>query len=150
MFIDECGIQNNIKNEYGWAPRGVTIVDDRKGKPTEKINLIAGLLDNHLLAPLTYECHTDTTVFNTWLAECLIPVLPDHSIIVMDNATFHKSKETLKIITDNGHQLLFLPTYSPDLNPIEKFWASLKRQVRNFLAQWDSLYSCLHFIFQTN
>lgn len=148
VFIDECGIQNNMKNEYGWAPRGVTVVDDIKGKPTEKINLLAGLLDNQLLAPLTYEFNTDTTVFNTWLEECLIPVLPEHSIIVLDNATFHKSKDTLNIVTDNGHQLLFLPTYSPDLNPIEKFWAILKRQVRNLLAPSETLYSCLHFIFR--
>jgi len=76
VFIDECGIKNNLKNEYGRAPRGVTIVDEVKGRATEKLNLIAGLLNNEVIAPMTYDCNTNTEVFNTWLKECLIPILP--------------------------------------------------------------------------
>jgi len=150
VFIDECGIKNNLKNEYGRAPRGVTIVDEVKGRATEKLNLIAGLLNNEVIAPMTYDCNTNTEVFNTWLKECLIPILPENSLIVLDNAKFHKSEETKDIVEFHGHQLLFLPPYSPDLNPIEKCWAVIKRKLRNLLDKHDSIFSCVEAIFQTN
>lgn len=148
--MDECGIKNNIINEYGRAPRGVKVVEDIKGRPTEKINLIAGLLEGEIIAPLTYDCYTNAEVFNTWLEHCLIPVLPSHCLIVLDNARFHKSEKTVELLENNGHQLLFLPVYSPDLNPIEKCWAVIKRKLRNLLTQCDSIYSAIELVFQAN
>jgi hypothetical protein len=65
IFIDECGTKNNLRNEYGRAPRGVAVVDEVKGRASEKMNLVAGLLDNEIIAPLTYDCYTNTEVFNT-------------------------------------------------------------------------------------
>ena len=150
IFIDECGIKNTLKNEYGRAPRGVAVVDEVKGRATEKLNLIAGLLDHEVIAPLTYDCNTNTKVFNTWLKECLIPILPHNSIIVLDNARFHKAEETKRLVEAYGHQLLFLPPYSPDLNPIEKYWAVIKRKLRNLLEKHNGIYSCIEIIFQTN
>lgn len=148
VFVDECGIENHLKNEYGRAPRGVKVVEDIKGRPTEKINLVAGLLEGEIIAPLTYDCNTTALVFNTWLEHCLIPALLPNCIIVLDNARFHKSPRTLEIIAKHGHQLLFLPPYSPDLNPIEKCWALIKRKLKRFLGQCDSLYSTIELVFQ--
>ena len=150
MFIDECGIKNNLKNEYGRAPRGVKVVEDVKGRATEKINMIAGLLEGELIEPLTYDCSTNAEVFNTWLEQCLIPVLPPECIIVLDNARFHKTAKTVEIVEKHGHQLLFLPPYSPDLNPIEKYWAVIKRKLKNILMQCDSIYSGIELVFQDN
>jgi transposase len=150
VFIDECGIKNDIKNEYGRSPRGVKVVDDIKGKATEKINLIAGLLEGEMIAPLTYNCNTNAEVFNLWLEECLIKTLLPQCVIILDNARFHKSAKTEEIVKKNGHTLLFLPPYSPDLNPIEKYWALIKRKLRNLLPLHDSLYDCIEIIFQTN
>jgi transposase len=150
VFVDESGIKNDLKNEYGRSPRGVKIEEDKKGRATEKVNLVAGLLDGELIAPFVYDCNTNAEVFNIWLEECLIPVLPPNCIIVLDNARFHKSPKTLEIIEKNGHQLLFLPPYSPDLNPIEKCWAVIKRKLKNLLMQCDNIYAGIESVFQTN
>ena len=65
-------------------------------------------------------------VFHTWVVNDLLPNLPEGSVVVMDNATFHKWQDTQSVIREAGHILEFLPTYSPDLNPIEHKWAQVK------------------------
>jgi transposase len=67
----------------------------------------------------------------------------------MDNASFHKSDKTRHIIEQNGHQLLFLPAYSPDLNPIEQYWAIIKAKIKKCISDYSDLYSCIEFVFQT-
>ncbi len=129
--------------------KGEIIFDDKKSKPTEKLNLIAGWLNHEVIAPLTYKGYTDTQVFNVWLEPCLIPVLPPKCLIVMDNASFHKSEETWEIIETNGHTLLFLPPYSPDLNPIENYWAIIKAKLRKIIQNYNSLFDALSAVFQT-
>ncbi|MFN5609385.1 MAG: transposase [Holosporales bacterium] len=62
----------------------------------------------------------NTEVFNTWIEQQLLPILDDKSLVIMDNAVFHKSQKTKDLIESVGAKLLFLPPYSPDLNPIEK------------------------------
>jgi transposase len=147
--VDESGFHNHVRTEYGWSPRGEIIFGERKSRPTEKLNLLGGLLNNEIIAPLAYQSYTDTEIFNTWLKKCLIPALPKNCIIVMDNARFHKSEETREIIEDNGHQLLFLPPYSPDLNPIENYWAILKGKLRKIVANFQNLFDALTAVFQT-
>jgi transposase len=149
VFTDESKIYNNINYEYGWSKRGKEIIADKKSKATEKINIIGGLFKNKILAPLTYPCNTDTEVFNFWLEKCLIPELPEKCIIVMDNASFHKSAETQDIIKDNGHTLLFLPRYSPDLNPIEGYWGIIKRKLRKIINNYNNLFDALHEVFKS-
>ena len=67
----------------------------------------------------------------------------------MDNASFHKSEDTRNIIKENGHQLLFLPPYSPDLNPIENYWAILKGKLKKIVANFQNLFDALTAVFQT-
>ena len=69
----------------------------------------------------------DSDVFHTWATEILLPELPACSVIVMDNASFHKRQDTLDALQAEGHTVLWLPPYSPDFNPIEKTWAWIKR-----------------------
>jgi len=64
----------------------------------------------------------------------LLPVLPPGSVIVLDNARFHQSPTTLRLVETAGCQLLFLPPYSPDLNPIEQLWAAFKTRLRKNLS----------------
>jgi transposase len=71
----------------------------------------------------------------------MLPNLPAHSIIVMDNASFHKGQEMQKIIEDAGHTLLYLPPYSPDLNPIEKKWAQAKHIRRATQCSIEQLFN---------
>ncbi|WP_416430684.1 transposase [Piscirickettsia salmonis] len=66
-------------------------------------------------------------MFYAWLVKDLLPKLPAHSVIVMDNARFHKRSDMIEAIEEQGHTLEYLPSYSPDLNPIERKWAEAKR-----------------------
>ena len=85
-----------------------------------------------MLAPILFEGSTNSTLFNYWLKNHLFEELDGDSIIIMDNASFHKTSLTRQLIEDAGHTLLFLPPYSPDFNPIEKDFAIIKRR-RRFL-----------------
>jgi len=77
---------------------------------------------------MLFEGTCNTEVFNLWLEQMLLPCLVTGSVIVLDNATFHKSELTVRLVEEAGCKLLFLPPYSPDLNPIEKLWGNIKRQ----------------------
>jgi transposase len=78
----------------------------------------------------------NTNFFNIWVEQCLIKALKPGQVVVMDNASFHKSQNTRELIESIGCKLIFLPPYSPDLNPIEKFWANMKRWIRDNIIEF--------------
>jgi transposase len=84
-----------------------------------------------------------------WLKDFLIPELKPGQVVIMDNATFHKSQKSEELIKQSGCQILFLPPYSPDLNPIEKFWANFKKMVRSNLEKIQNLAKSIDFSFLT-
>jgi transposase len=89
----------------------------------------------------------NTSVFNSWVESFLIKELIPGQFVVMDNAAFHKSIKTRELIESAGCKVIFLPPYSPDLNPIEKFWANMKRWIRNKIFHFDQLYNALQSFF---
>jgi transposase len=80
---------------------------------------------------------TDAEVFRTYVAQVLGPTLRPSDLVVMDNLTPHKSEETLELIRAAGAEVLFLPAYSPDLNPIEKMWSKVKQALRSAEARTE-------------
>ena len=86
-------------------------------------------------ACMAIEGATDTEVFQTYVREVLCPALRPGDVLVMDNLGAHKNQETLDLITQTGAQVLFLPAYSPDLNPIEKMWSKVKNFLRSAQAR---------------
>ncbi|NRA88944.1 MAG: transposase [Rhizobiales bacterium] len=76
----------------------------------------------------------------------MLPKLPEKAVIVMDNASFHKRQDTREAIVRAGHTLLFLPPYSPDLNPIEQKWAHAKAIRRQQMCSIDDLFKLNQFI----
>jgi transposase len=86
-------------------------------------------------ACMTIEGATDTEVFRIYVEQILLPSLRPGDIVVMDNLSPHKSEPTLERMTQAGVQVLFLPAYSPDLNPIEKMWSKLKAGLRKTEAR---------------
>lgn len=91
---------------------------------------------NNIIAPLVFEGYTNTDVFITYLDKVLVPLLQKGQVVIMDNAAFHKSPRIKKIIENAGCFLIFLPAYSPDLNPIEHFWYSIKNKFRKKITEF--------------
>jgi len=92
-----------------------------------RTNVIGALLGKTLLTVSLFNTTINTDVFTSWVYQDLLPKLPKESVIIMDNAVFHKNKDMKDKIFKAGHTLEYLPTYSPDLNPIEHKWAQAKK-----------------------
>lgn len=114
-----------------------------------RISVIAAWLQHskEMIAPYVFDGYTDSTRFNGWLKQCLLPVLKPGQIVIMDNAAFHKSQRTKELIESVGCSLLFQPPYSPDLNPIEKIWAVLKRKFRKHKHKFDNFNEAVDYAF---
>lgn len=97
--------------------------------------MIASIRLDGSTACLAIEGATDTEVFRTYIAEVLVPTLRRGDIVVMDNLRPHKNPQTLDLIHQAGAEVLFLPAYSPDLNPIEKMWSKVKNRLRSLAAR---------------
>lgn len=127
VYMDETGFAPGTSRCHGYAIKGQRLYGDVDSNKRPRTSLIGGYRDNKLIAPVVFDGTCNTLIMNAWLEHHLIPTLKPKSVIVMDNATFHKSIETREIIKQAGHYCLFLPPYSPHLNPIEKLWANIKR-----------------------
>jgi putative transposase len=127
VYIDETGFQKFAYRTHGWAPRGKKIYGDVSGNNRKCTNLILARAGSRHFAPMMFEGTCDRKTFNTWLHRVLIPALKRSSLIILDNASFHVRSAIHKILTAFGHEVLFLPPYSPDLNPIENSFAILKK-----------------------
>lgn len=149
VYIDESGIDQYISREYGWSPRGNPVAADISGRRYARESFIAGLLNHNVVAPLCYTGTCDSSLFNLWLEDFLLPALGPGYTIIMDNAAFHKSDLTKTLIEKAQCRLLFLPPYSPDLNPIEKFWANLKARIKKVISKFQSLSGAIDYAFQS-
>jgi len=134
FYLDECGVDHRLYREHGRAPRGERIYQTVAGKRRERTSVIAASRQNKLVAPLIFQGSCNTEVVDVYFEKVLLPALPPGSVIVLDNARFHQSPTTQKLVEVAGCQLLFLPPYSPDLNPIEHLWAAFKTRLRKDLA----------------
>ena len=120
------------------------------GRKTKKLNIIAGLLNGRLIAPTTYGWNTNAKFFLTWLEWFLMPLLRVGSVIIMDNASFHKKADVHRIVALYGCRAIFLPPYSPDKNPIEKKWANLKNWLRIYAKSYGDLLGALGDYFKSD
>lgn len=128
VYVDESGFAADSYRPYAWASRGKKSYGERSGRRGVRTNLIVAKRGKTLIAPVLYEGSTSSSWFNQWLEGHLIPVLEAESTVILDNAAFHKKEEVRAILAVHGHDVLFLPPYSPDLNPIEQDFAALKKR----------------------
>jgi transposase len=112
-------------------------------------SFISALYEGKFLAPMCFRGTCNSELFNIWLKEVLIPELQPGKVLILDNASFHRSETSKKLIEDAGCKILFLPPYSPDLNPIEKYWANLKVKVRELLRYAKSFTEAIDGAFMT-
>lgn len=127
IYLDESGFEAEYPNLYAWSPRGQIVYGERSAQRRPRENLLAARNREDLLAPVLIPGSINAVVFETWLAEQLLPTLPPHCLLVLDNARFHRPESVTEMATAAGHEVLFLPPYSPDLNKIEHDFAALKK-----------------------
>jgi transposase len=124
-----------MTRDYAWAPCGERAhgnVPRNRGEVTTMI----GALDVHgMRAMMTVEGGTDAEVFETFLEKVLVSRLRPGDVVVLDNVGAHKPEHMRRLVEAAGARLLFLPPYSPDLNPIELAWAKLKAALKDFGAR---------------
>jgi len=143
IYCDEVGIESNIAAMYGWSAKGKRSYVEREGRSKERRNIVAGYNLGKLIAPLEYVGNTDTGIFLDWIEQHLCPTLVKGQTVILDNASFHKSGKIKEAIEKVGCNLLYLPPYSPDLNPIEHCWANFKNCLRKIRRKFDSLESAI-------
>lgn len=144
VYLDETGFDLTAQRDYGRAPPGQRVYGLRSGNRRPRTSLIGALMRGKLTAPMLFEGTTNTALFNDWIAQSLLPELSPGMTVILDNAAFHKSKTTEALIRSAGCELLFLPPYSPDLNPIETTWANIKnfRKHHHQLTLEEVIKSC--------
>jgi len=147
VYLDESGIDNRIHGEYGRSPRGQKLFVEVPGSRKQRVSIIAASCQNQVLAPFIFEGSCNTAVFNAWVEKELAPELKEGQVVVMDNASFHKSACTVELIERAGCRVLFLPPYSPDYNPIEHYWHQLKSAVRRLLPKCKDVASAIEAFF---
>ena len=127
VYVDESGFAPTVTRRYAYAPTGQRVYGRCSGARRPRTSVIAARMGETFAAPLLFEGTCNTSLFNAGLAHQLCPLLNGTHVVVMDNVPFHKSAQTHTLITHTGATLLFLPPYSPDLNPIEHDFATLKK-----------------------
>jgi putative transposase len=127
VYVDESGFKKHAYRMEAWAKRGKKVYGDVSGNNRKSTNLIMAWRRKKWLAPETFEGSCNAQKFMEWLTGNLLLTLDKPSIIVMDNAAFHKKSDIFECLKNAGHFFLPLPPYSPDFNPIEKAFATIKK-----------------------
>ena len=130
VFIDETWTKTNMAPLRGWAPRGMRLLAQVPHGHWNTATFLAALRHNRIEAPWLLEGPIDGESFTVYVEKVLLPTLRPGDIVIMDNLGSHKGKAVRRLIRSAGAKLLFLPKYSPDLNPIEQVFAKLKTRVR--------------------
>lgn len=135
IFLDESGAKTNLTRRCGRARKGQRAHASAPCGRWQTTTMISSLRLDGSTACMALEGTTDTESFRAYVGEVLVPTLRPGDIVVLDNLSPHKSDPTLALLTNAGAQVLFLPAYSPDLNPIEKMWSKVKALLRGAEAR---------------
>jgi len=126
VYLDESGFANDMPRTHGYASKGSRCYAPKNWHSRGRINAIGAIIGFVFLTVCLFDSNINSDVFYAWLTKDLLPKVPTNSVIVMDNATFHKRIDMIEAINSYGHIVEYLPPYSPELNPIEQKWAQAK------------------------
>lgn len=130
MFVDECSTNTSLSPVYGWSRRGQRVCFEVPRNWGANVTLVSSMSIEGMGPSLAVEGSTTREVFETYVEKVLAPELSAGQIVVMDNLSSHKGPRVREMIQSRGCELLYLPSYSPDLNPIEEAFAKLKALLR--------------------
>lgn len=135
VYLDESGVSTQMTRPYARCQGGQRIRDSVPGGHWKMLTILGALDHTGMLAAMTVDAPTDGDVFLAFLDQVLCPRLRPGQVVVMDNLSSHKVDGVRERIEARGARVLYLPPYSPDLNPIEKAWAKLKQLIRSAKAR---------------
>jgi transposase len=136
VFVDECSSNTSLAPLYGWARKGDRAHQKAPRNWGKNITLISSIgKERGMGASLVVEGSTNGAVFETYLEEVLLPTLKRGQVVVMDNLSAHKGERVRELIEGEGCELIYLPPYSPDYNPIEGAFSKLKSYLREACAR---------------
>ena len=131
VFLDETWIKTNMAPLRGWGPRGQRLAAKVPHGHWKTLTFIAALRHDRVDAPCVLDGPINGELFTAYVEQVLAPTLLPADIVVLDNLGSHKGRRARQAVRAAGAHLLFLPPYSPDLNPIEQLFAKLKHLMRN-------------------
>jgi len=129
-FLDESGFAKDMPRTHGYSLIGQRCYGKHDWHARGRTNVIGAITNNQFITTCLFETNINSDIFYTWLINDFLPKLTEKTVIVMDNATFHKRLDIVEAIEDAGHILEYMPPYSPDLNPIEHKWHEAKAKKR--------------------
>ena len=144
VFLDETGASTNKVRRYGWGPKGERLIDTAPHGHWRTTTFVAGLRASGIVAPFVLDGPMTGPAFRAYVSQVLVPELVPGDVVVMDNLAAHKVAGVEQAIRAAGAGVLYLPPYSPDLNPIEQAFAKLKALLRKAAARtrntlWDTI-----------
>ena len=150
VFIDETWIKTNMAPLRGWGPRGQRLPARVPYGHWKTLTFIAALRVDRVDAPWVIDGPINGELFTLYVEKVLVPTLAPGDVVVLDNLGSHKGQAARRAIRAAGAHLLFLPPYSPDLNPIEQLFAKLKHLLRQAAARTpDALCDAICHILET-
>jgi transposase len=135
VFVDETSVRTDLARLRGRAPLGQRLHADAPFGRWRTQTFVAGLTADAIIAPWLIEGATGGALFTDWIETRLAPALASGTVVILDNLSTHKVTPAAKALRCAGCWFLFLPAYSPDLNPIETAFAKLKAHLRRIGAR---------------
>jgi transposase len=144
VFLDETGTATNMARRYGRSPSGTRLIAAVPQGHWKTTTFIAGLRQSGIIAPLVLDGPMTGLAFRAYVEQFLAPALEPGDVVVLDNLAAHRVAGVREAIAAAGASLLYLPPYSPDLNPIEQLFAKLKALLRKTAARTrDALWQAI-------
>lgn len=142
IYVDESGCDKRIGfRRTGWSPLGITPIQVSKFHRDQRYQILPAYTQDGILLSRVFQGSTDASLFEDFIAELLQhcqPYLGPRSVLIMDNASFHHSERIEQMCSEHGVKLMYLPPYSPDLNPIEEFFTELKAFIKRHWQSYEN------------
>jgi transposase len=144
VFLDETAAKTNMTRTHGYAPRGERLVGEAPYRRWQTTTFLGAMRQGGFIAPLVVDGAMTSELFLAYVEQVLIPELSPGDVVVMDNLSCHTQKAVREALEAAGCTALYLPAYSPDLNPIELAFSKLKRLLRKAAARtvealWEAI-----------
>ena len=130
IFLDECGVNTGMTRLYGRAPKNQRVIDFVPDTRFCSTTVLSSIRLEGTIVPCVFEGALNGKIFVSYIEQFLAPTLKEGDIVIMDNLSSHKVKGVAEAIEKAGAKILYLPPYSPDLNPIEMMWSKVKALLR--------------------